>query len=121
MCIGHGVPWEGALKFLNKQGYDQVRHVTLHQDNTSTIKMIETGKSTQQRTRHINVRYFFIREMIEERRMKLVHTRTDKMLADILTKPLQGRLFLRMRNWLLGHEELSECSVDDNAKESVNK
>lgn len=107
----------GAMDFLNRQGYDNVKSVTLHQDNTSTIKLIETGKSTHQRTRHINIRYFFIKEMIEERRVELVHTRTDQMLADILTKPLQGALFMRLRNWLLGYE----TPVNDNAEKSANK
>lgn len=46
--------------------------------------MITNGKSTSQRTRHINVRYFFMQEMIDSGEMDVVHTHTDEMVADIL-------------------------------------
>ena len=63
--------------FLKAQGYE-VGPVILHQDNMSTIKMITNGKSTSQRTRHINVRYFFLREMraamIDIGEMRVVYT-----------------------------------------------
>jgi len=38
------------------QGYE-VRPVTLMQDNKSTIKMIESGKSNSVRSRQIDIRF----------------------------------------------------------------
>ena len=88
--------------FMLNQGYE-CRPVILHQDNMSTIKMIKNGKSTSQRTRHINVRYFFIKEKVDEREVEVVYTKSEDMIADILTKPLQGKQFLRLRTMLLSN------------------
>ena len=40
--------------------------VTMYQDNTSTIALIKNGQSNSMRTKHINVKYFHIRELIEK-------------------------------------------------------
>ena len=87
--------------FIVDQGY-VVGEVILHQDNTSTITRLKTGRSTQQRTRHINVRYFFMKQLIDEQVVSVVHTGTSGMVADIMTKPIQGKLFLKLRRMLLG-------------------
>ena len=59
----------------------------------SALKVIKNGKSISQSTRHINVRYFFIKEKVDERReveVEVVYTKSAGMIADILTK--WGRL-----------------------------
>lgn len=86
--------------FLQDQGLD-IGPIQLHQDNTSTISMMLNGCSTHPKTRHINVRYFFIKERIENGEINVKHTKTDDMVADILTKPLQGERFFKLRNLLL--------------------
>lgn len=40
------------------------------------------------RTKHIDVRHHFVREVIEEGQLKLSHVGTEDMLADVLTKAL---------------------------------
>ena len=90
--------------FVCGQGYD-VSYVILHQDNTSTIKLIKNGKASSQRSRHINVKYFYLREQVENGELEVIHTRTERMVADILTKPVQGKLFLKLCNMLLGYPE----------------
>jgi len=50
--------------FLTFQGYDPGPAV-LYQDNMSTIKLAEKGRSTSKKTRHIAIRYFFIRDRIK--------------------------------------------------------
>lgn len=42
------------------------------------------------RTEHIDVRHHYIREVVEIGAIKLEYLFTDKMVADILTKPLHG-------------------------------
>ncbi len=76
--------------------------ITLHQDNEATIKLIKSPRSMSIRTKHISIRYFFIRDIITRKSINLVHTRTLEMIADILTKPLQGKLFLNLREKLMG-------------------
>ena len=87
-------------EFLAAQGY-RMPEAIIYQDNQSTITLAEKGKSTSDATRHINVRFFFINEKINNKEIKLVHKGTNEMLADLLTKPLQGNLFRRLRAMLL--------------------
>ena len=59
------------------------------------------GSTTNARTRHIRVRYFFIKERIDSKEVEVTHTPTDDMVADLLTKPIQGARFVRLRDMLL--------------------
>lgn len=86
--------------FLIGQGYD-ISAATIYQDNKSTIAMIENGKSTSDRTRHINVRYYFIKDRIDSGEIKLEYIPTEEMAADTLTKPLVGTKFKELKAKLL--------------------
>ena len=59
-------------------------------------------KSCGEKSRHIKIRYFFIKDILENEDISLEHCRTEVMLADFLTKPLQGSLFRRMRDIIMG-------------------
>ena len=75
----------------------------LHQDNQSAILLEEKGMaSVGKRSRHINVRYFFIRDLVDRGLVEIKYCPTEGMVADFLTKPLQGSLFLRFKNRILG-------------------
>jgi hypothetical protein len=63
--------------------------------------MIKNGKSKSDRTRHMNVRYFWTKERVEKGDIEIVYLSTDDMVADILTKPLQGDKFIALRQLLL--------------------
>ena len=89
--------------FLMEQGYE-VAPATVYQDNTSAISLIKNGKSQADRTRHIAIRYFFVADRVASKEIKVEYLRTGEMIADILTKPLQGQLFIRLRNQLLNWE-----------------
>jgi len=89
--------------FLINQGYP-MEPVVMFQDNLSTIALIEKGMSTSARSRHINVRYFWLKERIDEYEMVLVHRSTELMgSANILTKAVQGAQFdderMQLTNW----------------------
>jgi hypothetical protein len=60
---------------------------TLHCDNQSAIAMSKTG-SFSARTKHIDIRYHFIRFVVEKGTLKLIYCPTDDMTADTLTKAL---------------------------------
>ena len=90
------------VQFLKCQGYNV--DATLKQDNTSTIKLAENGRSNSDRTRHIGIRYFFIKQYLEDGTMRIEHCPTKEMLADILTKPLVGEQFRILRDMLLGYK-----------------
>jgi Reverse transcriptase (RNA-dependent DNA polymerase) len=90
--------------FLVGQGYN-VGPATIYQDNQSAIALVKSGKSNSHRTRHIAIRYFFIKDRVESKEIRIEYMRTGEMLADILTKPLQGDLFRRLRDELLNWYE----------------
>lgn len=91
-------------EFLKEQGY-RMEPAVLFQDNLSTIAMANNGRSSSDRTRHVNIRYFFIKDRIEAREIEVQHKPTAEMIADILTKPLQGELFRKLRAALLNWHE----------------
>jgi hypothetical protein len=89
--------------FLIAQGYDVQLPVHACQDNLSTIALTAKGKSTSDRTRHIGIRFFWIKDLIDRKEVSLQHISTHDMMADILTKPLQGIQFVRLRDLILGY------------------
>jgi hypothetical protein len=86
--------------FLEHQG-EKPGAVNIKQDNMSTISMITKGKSSAGRSKHINIRYYWLTEKIENNDITISYVPTNDMIADILTKPLQGELFRKLRNMLL--------------------
>jgi hypothetical protein len=86
--------------FLMSQGY-KMKAATVYQDNMSTMALAEKGRSTAEKTRHINIRYFFVKDRVEAGEIEIKYCPTEHMLADILTKPLQGEAFRKMRDILL--------------------
>ena len=47
--------------------------------------------SSLSRTKHIEIRYLFIQDRVEKVDIGLEYCHTDKMVADFMTKPLQGK------------------------------
>ena len=92
---------------IEQQHIDVSEKGILLEDNKSAIHMANNGKSISNRTRHIKVRYFFVKQYLDNGEFRLEHCPTKEMIADILTKPLQGELFLELRDLLLGYEALS--------------
>ena len=69
----------------------------------SAMKMERNGRqSAGQRSRHINIRYFFIKDRISKGEINLIHCPTAIMIADYFTKPLQGALFVKFRDIIMG-------------------
>jgi hypothetical protein len=58
-----------------------------------------------ERTRHIATGFFFVKNRIETKEVVLEYFRTEEMIVNVMTKPLQLRPFRRMRGLLLnsGH------------------
>jgi hypothetical protein len=83
--------------FIEGQGYG-VKASILNQDNLSAILLEKNGRaSSSKRTKHINVRYFFIKDRIVSGEITVKHCPATEMLADHFTKPLQGAMFRRFR------------------------
>jgi len=52
------------------------------------------------RTKHVDIRHHFVRELVEMRIVILEHVPTEKQLADLFTKPLDYNTFLGLRKAL---------------------
>lgn len=83
-------------ELLRDQGYD-IGPVTIFEDNQSVIAMLERKKHGMARTRHINVRYFFIIDRIVSGDLCVKYLPTDEMVADYFTKPLMGSAFPKLQ------------------------
>ena len=73
------------------------------EDNTATIQLIKNGRSLNAKTKHIKLKYYFIKQYFDTGDFVLEYCPTEDMVADILTKPMQGKLFFKLRALLLGH------------------
>jgi hypothetical protein len=90
-----------ARQFLIGQGY-KMGPVVMYQDNLSCMAMLARGRSGAERTRHIAIRYYWIKERVDNGEIKIIHKGTKEMYANILTKPLQGAQFVYERTCLTG-------------------
>ena len=87
------------------------------QDNTSTIKLARNGRrSCGQRTRHINIRYFYITDKINDGTVVVSYCPTKEMISDYFTKPLQGSLFRQHRNAIMGVSQADYDAYEMNYK-----
>jgi len=88
--------------FLEAQGYG-VKDSIVYQDNMSSILLEKNGKaSSGKRTKHINIRYFFITDRVSKGKVLLEWCPTGSMVTDFATKPLQGALFRKFRDQIMG-------------------
>jgi hypothetical protein len=91
-----------ARLFMKAQGFE-VRDNILYQDNRSAMLLETNGRaSSSKRTKHINIRYYYVADRVAKGDLRVVWCPTDKMIADFLTKPLQGKAFVEFRDLLMG-------------------
>jgi hypothetical protein len=83
-------------EFLESQGYE-VKDNVVYQDNESAILLEKNGqRSSTKRTRHLEIRYFFVTDNVKRGRLRIEYCPTGDMIADFFTKPLQGSAFKKM-------------------------
>jgi hypothetical protein len=88
--------------FMEAQGYP-INDNVVYQDNQSSMLLEKNGKaSSSKRTKHINIRYFFITDRIGKGEISLKWCPTGDMTGDYASKPLQGALFKDFRDQIMG-------------------
>ncbi len=91
-----------SCNFLKAQGYTVVHNI-LHQDIRSAILLEKNGKmSSGKRTKHIAICYFFVTDRIRAGEISPKWCPTGEMIVDFLIKPLQGAMFWKFRDLLMG-------------------
>ena len=68
-------------------------------DNKSCIKMTE-NLVFHDRSKHIEIKYLYIRDMMQKGAIKLQYVSTDEQVVDVLTKPLSRVKFKHFRDKL---------------------
>ncbi len=95
-----------SLHFIQAQGYE-AECVELYQDNISTQLLMKNGQfSSEKKTKHINAKFFYIKDRVDDGDMQVIDCPTEEMWADVLTNPLQGMVFKKMR------AQLMSCAIE---------
>ena len=98
--------------FLEEQGY-KIEKNTLYQDNQNAIKMEINGRnSCTGNSRHINIKFFWVKDRITQENIEVKYCPTYIMLAGYFTKPLQGKLFIRFRRIIMGYDGIDNILMD---------
>ena len=82
-------------KLLTDYGISQDT-VVVYYDNSSSID-ISKNPVQHSKTKHIEIRYHFIRDLVERKIMCLEYILTERQNADIFTKPLDRSKFETLR------------------------
>jgi hypothetical protein len=84
------VQW--TAKFMSEQGY--LMEKIIKEDNRSTMLLMKNGElSSGKRTKHIDIRYFYVKDFFDHGLIKVEYCISDQMIADFFTKPTQGTEF----------------------------
>ena len=88
--------------FLKAQGYRVLDNGFFKDKRSSILLENNVNASSIKRTKHINIRYFFITNRVAQGDVSLVWCPTRDMIGDFMTNPLQGSLFRKFINQIMG-------------------
>ena len=90
-----------SKRFIEAQGF-KLQSTVVYRDNTSSMKLEENGRaSASKRTRHFNIKYFYITDLIHRKECVIKYCPTAEMVGDYNTKPLTGALFKKFRDKIM--------------------
>ena len=90
------------------QGYD-VKWKMIVQDNQSAIRLGKNGRnSCTGNSRHIDIRYFFVKDRVESGDIIKEYCSSEEMLADFFSNALQGSFFRKFRDLIMGYNPMPE-------------
>jgi hypothetical protein len=86
-------------KIIEELQFQQIEATTVFYDNNLEIKLSK-NPVLHGRSKHIDVRYYFLRDLSNDGTIKLVYCRSEDQVADIHTKPLKFATFVKLRGLL---------------------
>jgi hypothetical protein len=94
---------EGLRSLMDEVGLHQELPTTIFQDNLPAIQISQNRGSLAKKTRAMSLRTLSVRNKIEDGKVNSIFTPTEKMIADIGTKPLETARFQRLRDIMTGY------------------
>jgi hypothetical protein len=83
-------------KILSNLFSVELEPTVIHCDNQSCIKLFE-NLVLHDRLKHIEMRYHYVRDMVQKNILSIQYVSTAEQVADILTKPLSLTKFVCFR------------------------
>ena len=83
--------------------------LSVYEDNSGCIEW-SRNPVQHQRTKHIDLKYHFVRAKVKEGAVKLVHCPTEDEIADLLTKYLPAARFEKLRDMMVYDEDRQKGS-----------
>ena len=103
VSVGEKLPKHIWFRYFRLAQGGDTKEDVLYQDNQAAMLLQNNGRmSCGKGSKHIHIRYFFITDKIKKKEIKVRHCPTKEMIADYFTKPVQGTLFRRFRDLILG-------------------
>ena len=107
--------------FVLAQGHAAKDNVTM-QDNKSAQLLEKNGKaSSSKRTKRVNIRCFFIADRIQKGEASITWCPASETIGDFMTKPLQGSLFRKFRDAVMGVIPISMMKPEKQEKQKKQK
>jgi hypothetical protein len=104
--IGREIIW--LCNFFDEIGVSYHRP-QIFCDSSSAIKWSE-DPIQHQRTKHVEIDYYYIRDIIAKEKVDLFKIDTESNLADIFTKNVDTKTFNRLRPYLMGWKKIDLAS-----------
>ncbi len=99
---------EGFRNILTEIGLRPEGPTVLFQDNQSAIQIAMNRGSLSRKTRATEIRTLTLRNKVEDLKVVPIYLETSKMVADIGTKALDPKQFIKLRDQVLGYSELEK-------------
>jgi hypothetical protein len=109
---------ESIKRNMNQEVHQVSPHaVPLWCDNQAAIA-ISNNDVHHQRTKHIDIRHHYVRDMVKRGEIVIAWIPTEKQIADVLTKALGSILYTRLRNGIVSVvDEQQNGNKEEKAKQ----
>jgi hypothetical protein len=103
--LGQAIWIKRVWAYITNQNPDEIITILRH-DNLASKRLMEEGRALSQRTKHMHVKYFWIKEAILNEKIVIKYQKSAEMLADFFAKPNNGVQFKKFRNLAMGHQKI---------------
>ena len=99
-----------AKQIIEELGFKCETPIKVHVDNVGAIYIARNnvGRTT---TRHVNIRYHYVRELVEQKIIEVVFIKTKDNTSDIMTKNCDKKYFNKHEEKLI--EEMDDTNVEN--------